>query len=219
MFEVEARHLIDRLSQFPAGELSPMINIGSGTLRHRSIDNPWIERVLIAGLRGRGIDIVHVDARAGEGIDIKADLFDPAQVINIRAKAPRAVLCTNVLEHVAELKAFCAALGGLLDVGGHLIVTVPRSYPYHRDPIDTMFRPTPEEIAALFPGFKPLILEIQDTESYWYKLKQRPWLLFRQILRAPFPFLGFTKWKRSMMKLYWLFKPYKQSIYIGIKTA
>ena len=219
MFEVEAHHLIGRLAELPAAALSPMINIGSGTLCHRSIDNPWIERVLIDGLRGRGIDVVHVDARDGEGIDIKADLFDDSQVATIKAKAPRAVLCTNVLEHVAELARFCAALGGLVETGGYLIVTVPRSYPYHRDPIDTMFRPTPQEIAALFPNFTPVVMEIQDTESYWYKLRQRPWLILRQILRAPFPFLGFTKWKRSMSKLYWLFAPYQQSIFIGIKTA
>lgn len=219
MFEIEARHLIGRLADLPAEALSPMINIGSGTLRHRSVDNPWIEHVLMEGLRGRGIEVVHVDAREGEGIDIRADLFDASQTAAIKAKAPRAVLCTNVLEHVAELKRFCAVLGDLVEVGGYLIVTVPRSYPYHRDPIDTMFRPTPEDIAALFPAFEPVVMEIQDTESYWYKLQQRPWLIFRQILRAPFPFLGFTKWKRSMSKLYWLFAPYKQSIFIGIKIA
>lgn len=219
MFEVEARHLIDRLSQLPAADISPLLNIGSGTLRHRTIDNPWIEHVLIDGLRRRDIEVIHVDAREGDGIDIKADLGDPTQIAAIKARAAHAVLCTNVLEHVEDPGTFCQALAALLDPGGYMIVTVPRSYPYHRDPIDTMFRPTPAEIAALFPGFTPHLLEIQETESYWYKLRERPWLIFRQILRAPFPFLGFEKWKRSMMKLYWLFARYKQSIYIGIKNA
>jgi SAM-dependent methyltransferase len=218
MFEIEARHLIARLAEVPAGALSPMINIGSGTLKHRSIDNPWIERVLIGGLKARGIDVVHVDAREGEGIDIRADLFDAAQLAKIKMRGPRSVLCTNVLEHVEELARFCGALADLVGPGGYLIVTVPHSYPYHRDPIDTMFRPTPQEIAALFPGFNPVVMEIQDTESYWYKLRQRPWLILRQILRAPFPFLGFTKWKRSMSKLYWLFAPYRQSVFIGVKA-
>jgi hypothetical protein len=219
MFEVEARHLVELLSRLPADALSPMANIGSGTLRHRSVDNPWIERVLIDGLKAKGIEIIHIDQRDGDGIDLKADLSDEAGIDAIRARHPRAVLCTNVLEHVADLKGFCAALARLVDAGGYLIVTVPRSYPYHRDPIDTMFRPTPEDIAALFPHFTPLVMEVQDTESYWYKLRQRPWLILRQILRAPFPFLGFTKWKRSMSKLYWLFAPYQQSIFIGIKAA
>ncbi|MBY0510650.1 MAG: hypothetical protein K2P94_10935 [Rhodospirillaceae bacterium] len=205
MFEVEARRLVELLSRLPADALSPMANIGSGTLRHRRVDNPWIECVLIDGLKAKGIEVIHVDPRDGEGIDVKADLSDDAGVNAIRARCPRAVLCTNVLEHVADLKGFCAALARLVDPGGYLIVTV--------------FRPRPEEIAALFPAFTPLVLEVQDTESYWYKLRQRPWLILRQILRAPFPFLGFTKWKRSMSKLYWLFAPYQQSIFIGIKAS
>jgi hypothetical protein len=39
----------------------------------------------------------------------------------------------------------------LLSIGGLIFVTVPLSYPYHRDPIDTMFRPT-----QLTPGVRYL---------------------------------------------------------------
>ena len=34
----------------------------------------------------------------------------------------------------------------LLPIGGLIFVTVPLSYPYHRDPIDTMFRPSLAEL-------------------------------------------------------------------------
>ena len=37
-----------------------------------------------------------------------------------------------------------------------LIVTVPFSYPYHRDPIDTMYRPSPSELSQLFAGARML---------------------------------------------------------------
>jgi hypothetical protein len=218
MFKVEALRLVELVSRYPATEISPMLNIGSGTLDFRTREQPWIEQVLVAGLRGHGIELIHVDARSGTGIDLRVDLFEPADVAQVIARKPRAILCTNVLEHIEDLHRFCDALSALLEPGGYLFVTVPRSYPYHRDPIDTEFRPTPQEIAALFPAFRTLHCEIQPTESYWYKLRERPWLIFRQIFRAPFPFLGFTKWKRSMQKLMWLFTPYKQSIFIGIKT-
>jgi hypothetical protein len=86
-----------------------------------------------------------------------------------------------------------------------VVVSVPRSYPYHRDPIDTLFRPTPDEVMALFPaGAERVRAEVIETGYYWDKVKKRPWLLLRPILRAPFPFLGLTKWKRSLGKLYWL---------------
>ncbi|OBQ33891.1 MAG: hypothetical protein AN485_17485, partial [Anabaena sp. MDT14b] len=37
---------------------------------------------------------------------------------------------------------------------GYIFVTVPYKYPYHRDPIDTMFRPDIQELSSLFPDFK-----------------------------------------------------------------
>jgi len=87
---------------------------------------------------------------------------------------------------------------------------VPFSYPHHRDPIDTMFRPSPEALAALF---RPAIMvhgEVIDVgQSYRGQVAQRPWILFRHISRFPFPFIGFKGWKRSMRKLYWLFHNYK----------
>ena len=33
---------------------------------------------------------------------------------------------------------------------GLLFVSVPRRYPYHPDPIDTMFRPTTQELLGMF---------------------------------------------------------------------
>src|SRR5581483_3183181 len=46
------------------------------------------------------------------------------------------------------------------------ILTVPRSYPYHADPIDTGFRPSPSEHAALLPGFTLVHREVIDDETY-----------------------------------------------------
>ena len=52
--------------------------------------------------------------------------------------------------------------------------------------------------------------EIIDVgESYRGQVRRRPWILFRPILRFPFPFIGFEGWKRSMRKLYWLFDNYR----------
>ncbi len=93
--------------------------------------------------------------------------------------------------------------------GGLIFVTVPFSYPFHRDPIDTMFRPSPNELARLFAPAVMVKGEIVDSgESYRGQVKRRPWIVFRHISRFPFPFIGFKGWKRSMRKLYWLSHPY-----------
>ena len=96
--------------------------------------------------------------------------------------------------------------------GGYVFVTVPYSYPHHRDPIDTMFRPRPEALAELFRPARMLKGEILDVgRSYLGQIKRRPWILLRHISRFPFPFIGFGGWKRSMAKLYWLFHNYQVS--------
>ena len=77
--------------------------------------------------------------------------------------------------------------------------------------MDTMYRPTPAEAATLFDATSIVAQEIIDTGSYRDQVRARPWIISRQILRAPFPFLGWTKWKRSMAKLYWLVYPYQIS--------
>jgi hypothetical protein len=87
---------------------------------------------------------------------------------------------------------------------------VPFSYPFHRDPIDTLYRPSPDDLIRLFANARPLRAEIVDAgESFRDQVKKRPWILFRQALRFPFPFLGFSRWQRSMGKLYWLFHNYE----------
>jgi hypothetical protein len=50
-------------------------------------------------------------------------------------------------------------------------------------------------------------------------VKKRPWILLRQILRAPFPYLGWARYKRTMKKLYWLIHPYRVTIVILEKPA
>ncbi len=87
---------------------------------------------------------------------------------------------------------------------------MPRSYPHHGDPIDTMFRPSPAEAAALFPTADIVAADILDVDqSYRDEVRRRPWILLRHVLRLPVPFLGIEKWARSMRKPYWLFHNYR----------
>ncbi len=100
----------------------------------------------------------------------------------------------------------------LLDEGGLVFVTVPFSYPHHADPIDTMYRPSPEEIAQLFAGARLREAHILDVGlSYRDQVRARPWLLLRHLARLPLPFLSPVRWRRSMAKLYWLAAPYRIS--------
>lgn len=212
MFDAEARWIGDRLAAIPSAMLSPLLNIGSSTGEFRETIQPWITRHIFGPLAARGVEIVHLDARDGAGIDIRADLLDDVDFARIRATPYRALLCCNVLEHVPDPGEFARRCAALVTPGGVIVVTVPRSYPHHADPIDTLYRPTPEEAASLFPAASVIAADILDVgQSYADEVRRRPWLLLRHLARAPVPFLGLEKWRRSMRKPYWLFHNYQVS--------
>jgi SAM-dependent methyltransferase len=217
MFEREARWIGDRLAAYPSAQLSPLLNVGSGTRAFRESVQPWITRDLFTPLAARGVEIVHLDARPGDdpghGIDIRADLLrDGDFALVAGARRYSALLCCNVLEHVPDPGEFARRCALLVRPGGIIVVTVPRSYPHHADPIDTLYRPTPEDAAALFPHSTLVAAEIIDVGlSYRDEVRRRPWILLRHPLRLPVPFLGLAKWRNSMLKPYWLFHNYRVS--------
>lgn len=210
MFLAETKWLARFLKNLSATELSPLLNVGSSTAELRETHQPWTVDLLFAPLAARGIDIIHLDSREGKGIDIKADIADADDLASVLSKQARAVLCCNILEHVRNPKRVADHCIKIVGKGGYVFVTVPYSYPRHRDPIDTLFRPTPAELQNIFPGTEMLVGEIIDAgESYLTQVKKRPWILLRHIFRAPFPFIGYDDWRHSMRKPYWLFFNYK----------
>ena len=205
MFEAEATWLETLLRQWAPERLSPLLNVGSSTRSFREAAQPWTDRRLFRPLRERGVRLVHLDSKEGEGIDIRADILSDADLPKIMAFQPKAILCCNILEHVRAPEVLARRCIEIVGPGGLIFVTVPRSYPHHRDPIDTMYRPAPDELAALFKPARMLRGEIVDVgESYRGQVRLRPWLLLRHAFRFPFPFIGFEGWKRSIGKLYWL---------------
>ena len=212
MFDIESQWVGDRLAAYPAPQISPLLNVGSSTAEFRETAQPWTERNIFTPLSERGVEIVHLDARAGAGIDIRADLLDEDDFARIGSGRYRALLCCNILEHVRDPVEFARRCVELVAPGGLIVVTVPRSYPRHGDPIDTLYRPTPDEAALLFSGTSVVASEILDIgESYLDIVRRRPWILLRHVARLPFPFVDFEKWRASMQKPYWLFHNYQVS--------
>jgi SAM-dependent methyltransferase len=210
MFEAEARWLRRALDAFPPDRLSPVLNLGSSSAVVRSTVQPWIDAELFHPLSRRGVATFHVDMRQLPGVDIRADLADEVDIRRLCALSPNALLCCNLLEHVLEPGRLALHCLDLLRPGGLLFVTVPYSYPYHRDPIDTMYRPSPAELSELFAGARLLDSIILGAGvSYRDAVRERPWILSRHFFRFPVPFLSFEKWKRSMARLYWLVAEYR----------
>lgn len=220
MMHCDAEWLATALARFAPEELSPIVNLGSSTRHFREREQPHIDALVFNPLRARGIGIVHCVLKASDGVDIAGDIFDDATLATLRAVQPRAVICTHMFEHVRDRDELRRRLLELLPQGGLFFVTVPSSYHEHNDPIDTMYRPTPAELAAAFPHQEILEQRELTGHTYWVSVRQRPLTLFvRHFTRFFVPFLGWRAWKRSMTKLYWLFHPYKVAAIAGRKMG
>lgn len=218
MFKIEAAWLADQITQFGSADLSPLIHVGSSDLRFRTEIQPWLHEFLEVPLANHGVRIVNFDRKDGEGIDVHGDIMDDETVARLKALRPFSLLCANILEHVADPGLFARRCLDLLPRSGILFVTVPRSYPQHADPIDTMFRPTPEEVCRLFSGTEVIATDIIDVGSYRDDLRRRPWIVFR-FLRLLFPFLSLARWRNTAAKLYWLVRPYQVTCVVLRKTS
>jgi hypothetical protein len=131
-------------------EIGSVLSVGSGDRDFRSRFQPWIDGEVFDRLDEREIPVLHHEMVAAEGVDVVGDLRDESVRAGLSRRGVRTILCLNVLEHVPEPDMVVLAIEAALPPGGRAILTVPRRYPYHADPIDTMFRPSPEELAQLF---------------------------------------------------------------------
>jgi len=183
MLTAEARWIGETLNQFDAAKLSPVLNVGSSTADFREHVQPWIEELVFAPLRNRGVTVHHLDMREGNGIDLHGDLTDDAFLAELRATGYRTLLCCNVLEHVVGPAAICTQLERLIPSGGHIVVTVPNRFPYHPDPIDTMFRPDAQQVAALFPGCDLLEGVTVECGTGWDYVDRSPRALIARLKR------------------------------------
>jgi SAM-dependent methyltransferase len=76
------------------------------------------------------------------------------------------VLCTEVLEHVADWQAAWTNLASLLAPGGRLILTCPFIYPLHEEPYD-FYRPTRHAIRHWAAQSGLQILEQRNLGDAW----------------------------------------------------
>ncbi|MCP3164446.1 methyltransferase domain-containing protein [Myxococcus qinghaiensis] len=160
MLKPEAQWLGHQLDVLELSRVSPLLNVGSSTRYFREVQQPWIDEELFAPLRRRGGTVLHQDLKPEEGVDVVGDLMDPDCVARLAALGTRSVCCTSVLEHVEDRVAFARRLSELVAPEGVLVLSVPHAFPWHPDPIDTLFRPTVAELAGLFPNMRVRASEV-----------------------------------------------------------
>jgi len=161
-------------------------NIGSSTDHFRTVIQPHIHNNIIATLLSSGWKVINVDMKKEPGVDLVADVTkdDFAEPFKERFAL---TICTNLLEHVEDIKLVTKNLVAITRSGGHLLITVPYKYKLHYDPIDNGFRPTPQQIVDLFKDVAEYIVDskiisISDKDQYRVKKSKFPVWGYRERL-------------------------------------
>jgi len=204
---LESEWLGARLASIPDHLLFPMLNVGSSTLEFRTQTQPYIDKNIFAPLRSRRGKVYHLDMKSAPGVDIVGDLFDSKFLAQIAALDVRSVMLSNVLEHVVNRQKICDVISSVVPAGGYIFVSGPHRYPYHADPIDTMFRPTIDELWRHFPHTEIVDSAIIDSGNWRrWNVSERGRSLGRTIVRLLMPFYRPSNWWELARQAPYIFK-------------
>jgi len=188
---------------------SLVLNIGSSTKHFIETEQPYIKQNLFDELSAKKCSVKNIDIKNAEGVDLVGDVTDPDFINTLKGLNPTAIICSNLLEHLENRKSFCDALVKIMNPETLLIVSVPFSFPYHEDPIDTLYRPDIKELQNAFPSLKLVEGKIVDCGSYFnYSAKHQSiisqFINFIKICISIIPAMLFNRNKFSELK--WYFK-------------
>ncbi len=210
----EAKYVGELASKLTKSGKGLVLNMGSGTGHFRKIEQPHIHDEIFAPFENTNVQVIHSDLKDQEGVDISGDIFDPDVQRQVQYLRPSLVLVCNLMEHLQEdmRGRLPAALDSIIDACGVVIITVPYSYPLHFDPIDTYYRPSPEDLCLLFPSYELIDKKVIVSSTFFPELRQ---LSLRAKLklaaRILVPYYRPRTWLCIVHNFFWLFRPYKVS--------
>jgi len=177
----------------PAG--SRALDIGSSTLHYRTVEQPHIEEQVLAPLRMRGVDVVHLDAKEAPGVHVVCDLDQADEQLRDRLGEYALVLVASVLHYVRKPARVADLAVGVLAPRGHLVAHHPASARRTYDPLDRMLRMSHEELAGVFErrGLERIradSVRIDDPRYYRGLLSRASWIPVRGRFWLPLP--GFS---------------------------
>ena len=227
MLYEEAKWIGEKLLNLTKQE-DKILNIGSSTAHSRTISQPHMDKYIFAPLRKNNSKIIHTDIIQDDGVDIVGDLTNKVFIQKLKNQKYNFILCSNLLEHLEKKELIVNAIEEILPPGGKAIITVPYNYPYHLDPIDTMYRPNISELRSLFKNLSFESGNIVQGRScrgetfqknYFQQLTPQPKLFVRLFIRLFFPFYKFKVWKNTFKSFIIMFSRFSVTcVILGKKT-
>ena len=181
----------------------PLLNLGSSTKKFREEDQSYIHKEIFLPLLKKKLKVIHSDVKKSDGVDIVGNINDLKFRNYIKGIGIKSILCSNLLEHIENPTLFVKSIIDILPENGKLIVTTPFYFPYHKDPIDTLFRPKIEDLELLFKDFHKISSStVKSNKNFSKVLKSNPRYFLIMILRWVTPFYKFYEWKLHLMDLF-----------------
>ena len=229
MFKEEAEFIGTILDGFSNDELDPVLEIGASTLSFRVSVKPHINENIHSKLFARGIRVIHSDFKPDPDISnpedqIIGDVFDEKVFKRMLDTKPKCILLCNILEHVKNPKELCKRIMEISNEKTIIIVTVPFSFPYHRDPIDTLFRPSPEELIKNFNDVEVIHQDIIEGTNFSEQLKElnlaKAFIrVTKEVLKVMIFLITFQLRKIRFSRILWLKNNYTVSLVVLRKLA
>ncbi len=159
MLVKEAQKINGYIETFLGGKKGIVINIGSSTSEFVDISQPYIRNLVLNPL-SLNFKILNIDIKSQEGVDLVADFTEQNGQEQIKKLEGNLYLISNLLEHIPDYMIGIESIKSMLKSGDLLILSGPKSFPYHADPIDNMFRPSIKELRQYFEND----FEIKDLQ-------------------------------------------------------
>lgn len=202
----EAAWLADQILSLPPAEASPILNIGSSTSQFNE-RRPWLSELLYGPIADAGIKLVNVDIKNAPGVDLVGDITDSAFRSEVASVGARAVLCSNLLEHVPDPLGLARALPDCLPDGGTIFASGPSAFPYHPDPLDNRLRPSLSEFVSMFGDLECIAEARIPTGSM--RTDMTPALWARFAARLALPVYRPADWAVQLRRLGWINRDYE----------
>ena len=159
----EAKKINNYIETFLSNKKGTAIIIGSSTADFIDISQPYIRKLVLNPL-SKNFKILNIDIKNQEGVDLVADFTTLAGQRSIANLNGNLYLISNLLEHIPDYQLGIKSIVQLLNRDDILILSGPKSFPYHPDPIDNWFRPSKRELQQYFKNSFEII-DLQIVKS------------------------------------------------------
>jgi hypothetical protein len=164
MLYYEAMWINEKLNSIDTGRAITAVNLGSSTNDFIESQQPYIRIFVSDVLKSKFSKVVNVDIKDSPGVDLVANFLEAQGREEISKLSPSLILVCNLLEHLPDPIAGLESLVAMTNPGTLLLITGPRRFPYHPDPIDNGFRPSLRRLRAMLnDDFE--ILDMQKVKS------------------------------------------------------